>query len=167
MSDIDAKSRFHRTLSYPSRILRAEDREVQIKDLTFELEIRLDPQGYLARYDFQALAQTGCVRCNEPVDVAIKDHDWIALRLEQPQEHHVILKQADMNTQFLTNPEFDVESFVDQVVDLAVPEFPRHADCLPDGLASVELNDSVTGGASPFASLAHLLEQQEENQGED
>ncbi len=165
LTDIDAKSPFHRKLTFASHELNSSDREVQLSEVVFDLEIQVDPVGYVARYAFQAIASTSCVRCGELVQLPIQERDWIALRFEQPSEHQVVLQESDMNTKFLNQPELDVDHFVDEVMDLEVPEFPRHADGECEGFGNRVLSDTPKN--RPFADLAHLLNEPEEKQGED
>ena len=160
LTDIDAKTPFKRKLTYTARQLHSENRDVKLRDVAFDLEVRVDPLGYVARYEFKATAEAECVRCGDIVAYPLQGQDWIALRLQPPSEHHLVLNADDMNTKFLAEETFDLDNFVDEVVDLEIPDFPRHEqECV-----AFESHTAPPTNR-PFAGLADLIKP-DKNQGD-
>lgn len=133
------------------------------RDVDFDVEIQTDPQGYLARYGFIADVEIACVTCGAPMRRHLEARDWVALRLEHPSSSHVVLSQSDMNTRFLQSLEFDLDLFLDEIVELELPSYPRHGEhevCVVKKGTVVWSDEGweSESSASPFSGLADWMD---------
>ncbi len=131
-----------------------------LQDVNAELRFRRDPTGYALRYDVHGQAQVKCIRCNGPLLEEIKVQDRVSLRLQQPEEHHLVLDDSEMNVRFIMDHSFDMTRFVTEVVELELPDYPRHAEgdseCRTEFPVDLERDEAK---ASPFQVLSRYLDE--------
>ena len=134
--------------------------EVEVGSLS--VSIQDHPGGYFLKFNLHAKVQSPCSSCGQLMSFEINSQGGIGLRLEHPQEQHVVLRPDEMDVRFLKDPEVDLLQFFDEQVELEMPQFPRHErveQCTITVLPFLE-RDSDEGlpKNSPFAVLNSLLE---------
>jgi uncharacterized metal-binding protein YceD (DUF177 family) len=140
--------------------LEIEDGAIVLRDLTAELHFRRDPLGYVLRYDVRGQADMKCIRCNGPLTEELCVQDWVSLRLQQPEEHHIVLNDSEMNVRFIADHSFDMTRFVTEAVELALPDYPRHEE--DDSACSTGFPEDPVleeAKASPFQELSRYLDE--------
>lgn len=137
-----------------------EDGAIVLEDVNAELRFQSDPLGYVLRYDVRGQAKTKCIRCNGPLVEEINIQDWVSLRLKQPEEHHIVLNDSEMNVRFIADHSFDMTRFVTEAVELELPDYPRHQDgdseCCTEYPVDQEREEEK---ASPFQALSRYLDE--------
>ena len=130
-----------------------------LENIEAELSFRLDPLGYVIHYKITGRVGIECVRCGNPLELALDLSDWISLRTRQPEHAHIVLDDSEMNIRFSNRPDFDLERFVTEVIELELPPYPKHES--RDPACGVDLQDQEAKSekeSSPFEALSRLLE---------
>jgi uncharacterized metal-binding protein YceD (DUF177 family) len=130
---------------------------VALEKVTAELRFRTDPLGYVVKYEIRAEALTDCVRCAEPLRMPLRLVDEVSLRVKQPQDNHIVLNNSEMNVRFITDTRFDMNTFIEEAIELELPPYPRHAE--GDAHCNESGADEGQQEGSPFSVLSKLLDQ--------
>jgi uncharacterized protein len=108
--------------------------------------------------DGDATLRLRCVRCLEPVDVAVavrRDYRLVASE-SQAEAEDADDEEADL---LVASRRFDLASLVEDEVIMALPLAPRHADCrLPAVTAEEAPAEPALPTQRPFAGLDALRE---------
>ena len=130
---------------------------VILEKVTAELRFRTDPLGYVVKYEIRAEALTDCVRCADPLRMPMRLVDEVSLRVKQPEDNHIVLNNSEMNVRFITDTLFDMNTFIEDAIELELPPYPRHAEgdarCMKSGAEKGQQK------GSPFSVLSELLDQ--------
>lgn len=121
--------------SVENRTLPMQSQEVRILSMTLHYHVETKRGSFPFRYRLSGTVQAFCERCGDPMAVQIDDRDSIVLTNRQPTAGHVVLDDAELDTVFLKSTDFDLDSFLNEAVDLALPSYLRHmeeADCRQD-----------------------------------
>ena len=159
LGDIQPDKPVVREVDIESQTFESVSGPVQLRDIHAELRFRLDPMGYLVRYNVNARAETDCVRCGQNLTREISVSDLVSLRTKQPEPGHVILSNSEMNVRFLTELKLDLDTFVVELTELEIPAYPRHEedDAACKGYDADD-QETQTKEASPFQALSKLLD---------
>ena len=160
-SDITKDKPFHHQGGFSQLQIATAASTHEAKNVSYDVRILPDPAGFAMKYRFQAQVSMECVRCGGPMTQDVSGEDWLALRTQHPDASHVVLSDSNMNVRFLPEPVFELDAFVIEMIDLALPEYPRHnpeadADCVVWGNKEEPQGGSEAGN-SPFAGLSDLL----------
>jgi len=128
-----------------------------VQNLKAQLRFRMDPLGYVVKYTVRADAQCDCTRCGQSLQLEVDTEDWLALRVQQPEENLILLDNSEMNVRFIADKNVDLQSLVLEAVDLALPSFPRHEDDSSECLSEEAATGSEEPKSSPFDVLSKYL----------
>ncbi len=151
------KQEIVREIDLPQEELQIQSGTATIHNLAAKLCFRLDPLGYAMHYEVRAQVTCDCIRCGAPLELAVNQDDWVSLRVQQPEEAHILLDDSQMNVRFITDNTVDLKSLVLEVVDLALPSFPRHADGVPNCAGTLAADGLAEPKSSPFDVLSKFL----------
>lgn len=127
-------------------------------DVKCSFRIRTDPMGYVVKYEVEAKADIPCIRCGQPLHLAVKQTDWVSLRTRHPEDAHVILGDDELNIRFIEKPSFDEEQFVGEVIELELPTYPRHEEEHSSCKMSNQEHQEELDASSPFSVLSKYLD---------
>lgn len=128
-----------------------------VQNLTAQLRFRIDPLGYVVKYCVRADVHTECIRCAGLLQLEVNKTDWISLRVQQPEDGHILLDNSEMNVRFITDKKINLDSMALEVVDLALPSFPRHAENDAACTAEPVSQGQEEPKSSPFDVLSKYL----------
>lgn len=151
------KQEIVRELDLPQEELQIQSGTATIHNLAAKLRLRLDPLGYAMHYEVRAQVTCECIRCGAALELAVNCDDWVSLRVQQPEDAHILLDDSQMNVRFITDTTVDLKSLVLEVVDLALPSFPRHADDVAACSGNLAADGLAEPKSSPFDVLSKLL----------
>lgn len=128
-----------------------------VHNLKAQLKFRIDPMGYVVKYSVCAEVICACVRCAENLQLEVDKTDWISLRVQQPEEGHILLDNSELNVRFITDTTLDLTRLALEIVELELPTFPRHPEDTPSCLTGLEGMGDEEERSSPFDGLSKLL----------
>lgn len=156
LHEVQPDKPLRRELEIPATTLNVVDGEARVSSVQASYRFQVDPLGFAVHYDIRAEARMTCIRCGEPVSQNVSIRDWISLRTRQPAETHVVLNDSEMNVRFTPEERLDLTDFTLELVELALPTYPRHADdhdhCHPQEAEMADTQDS------PFSVLSKYLD---------
>lgn len=156
LHEVQPDKPLRRELELPELALDAISGTVSVHDCHATFRFRVDPLGFAVHYDIRATARMDCIRCSEPVDSKIAVSDWVSLRTQQPPGTHLVLNDSEMNVRFIPDARLDLTAFTEEIVELELPTYPRHAEgsenCQPPE------DTPADEQASPFSVLSKYLD---------
>lgn len=153
LSDIKPNETLETRIDGSSLPEEMRDSGVRVEALAFVARIRKHESGYRLAYEYQGEVRVGCCRCADPMRLPLRGSDLVFLQFQHPQSGHVVLNPADMNVKFIQGDSFDVARFAQEVIELDIPQFPRHEDSSCTVPGEIQPMDAVAELVSPFASL--------------
>lgn len=146
-----------KTVDFTNEKIDTSIGETTIVEAHCELTFRTDPIGYVVKHNTKARVETACVRCGDDLLTDVVKTDWISLRIQQPEENHILLNNAEMNVRFITELDFDYEQFARELIELEIPSYPRHEETDSNCLSVLEETNEANGESSPFDALSKFL----------
>lgn len=109
----------------------------------------------------EAVLQVACVRCLEPVEVAVQvERGFVAVGSDAEADE--ALTEDDRYDAIVSSVQFDLAGLIEDEILMALPAQPRHERCPPQALAALGLAADEEGVAlqvpkdNPFAVLQAL-----------
>jgi uncharacterized metal-binding protein YceD (DUF177 family) len=138
-----------------------------LKSMRSWLRFRNESIGYALDYRLSARAIVTCVRCGGELNLPIVVRSSVALRTKHPQSHNVTLSRDELDVRFIRSEDFDIDAFIAEIADLALPDYPRHTHGDPACQLPAAEDDGASNPDSPFAGLSrHLPGAENKNQAE-
>jgi len=128
-----------------------------VQNLAAQLRFRQDPLGYVVKYMVRADVHCECIRCAGLLHLTVDKSDWMSLRVQQPEEGHILLDNSELNVRFITDKKVDLTSLALELVDLELPTFPRHPDHAPECIGEAVTEGHEEPKSSPFDVLSKYL----------
>jgi uncharacterized protein len=109
----------------------------------------------------EAILRVACVRCLEPVEVAVQVESGL-VAVGSDAEADEALTEDDRYDAIVSSAQFDLAGLIEDEILMALPAQPRHEHCSPRALAALGLSADEEGVAlqvpkdNPFAVLEAL-----------
>ena len=158
LAEIEPKKPLHRTFEAEALKVQTVTQEVKVEDVTASFRFQVDPLGFLVKFQLRGRAELTCIRSAEPFWQEINVEDWISLRVTEPNDHHVVLGNAEMNVRFIEDLNFDVARFVAELIELELPAYPRREGSDTEDEVSEAASDESSTASSPFSVLSKFLD---------
>lgn len=146
-----------KTVHFENEEIEIPSGTAKIVSAQSELTFRTDPMGYLVKHKTQAKVNLGCVRCGEDLLTEVASTDWLSLRIQQPDESHILLNNAEMNVRFISDLDFDLVPFVCELIEFELPSYPRHEDGDQSCASVLAASNEANASPSPFDALSKFL----------
>jgi uncharacterized metal-binding protein YceD (DUF177 family) len=162
LDQIDKDHPMTGTLTAVGRKVPMECQEVTLPTMSLEYALETADCGFVLRYSLVGEAAAVCESCGGELRIPLAESRQVLLRGKPPTGGHQVLESNDLDTIFLEGSNLDLDSFLLEAVELALPSFPRHEDAsqcsLPAELLEASRHEASQAG-SPFQSLSSLLHQ--------
>lgn len=148
--------------SVEEKTVQTESQDILLTKLDLKYSVQPNKSNFVMHYELTGSYSATCERCGEPLKHKLEGgKQRVLLSREQPDEALVHLGDRELDTSFIEDDQLDLDSFVDEAIWYALPDYIRHSAEEP--CQALEVDEGDLPKENPFAALKDHFTANKEN----